>query len=585
MYIAKFLSIFFFVCLSTEGIHAAEKQENPFKKAKATIISKGFAAELKTSQIKKRPGLTQEQMNLRHQLFEQKRNAYMALRNKTNQPNVNPQNATSKALLPQNILKANNFQTKDLALSPNFLAGTLAESGFIPPDGDGYVGTKQYIVCLNGLIKSFRKNGKADGVLDLSTTSFFSSVISDIPGYFTYTSDPRIIFDKPTKRWFITMDDVSLNNVGYEFPDNKVLLAVSDGKHDGEITGDTVWSFYSFHPGTIRPQSDWFVDFGYIADSPTLGIDRHALYMGLNVFSFQIDFLTSDLFVINKEALLKEKKLKITPFRDFVNPHTGLGMFDPQGVTNFDKDAKEGFFVGADFANLSTLHMRRIIRPGSDSPSISKDITMAIPITAQPLFVPAKGSVNAIDANDNRLDQAHIRNKKLYTSQTIAVNNKGRSGGSVDRDGSRWYEFSLANPGKPELIQVGTLHDPTDTLTPLSYFFPSVMTNKHHTMILGCTVAGANAFLNAAVTYRHADDEKGFLHKVRTYTHSTTAYNVQNVTPQRWGDYSISSPDPDDESLWTCQEYCNDTNSWGVRVGRLHKKHDRDHETSHSHSK
>ncbi|HYX20376.1 MAG TPA: IPT/TIG domain-containing protein, partial [Thermoanaerobaculia bacterium] len=40
--------------------------------------------------------------------------------------------------------------------------------------------------------------------------------------------------------------------------------------------------------------------------------------------------------------------------------------------------------------------------------------------------------------------------------------------------------------------------------------------------------------------------------------------------PRRWGDYSFTSLDPaDDMTLWTIQEYCNLTDSWGVRVVQL----------------
>ena len=41
-------------------------------------------------------------------------------------------------------------------------------------------------------------------------------------------------------------------------------------------------------------------------------------------------------------------------------------------------------------------------------------------------------------------------------------------------------------------------------------------------------------------------------------------------TPQRWGDYSQTVIDPtDDMTMWTFQEYCNATNSWGVRAIEL----------------
>src|SRR5207245_9938739 len=51
---------------------------------------------------------------------------------------------------------------------------------------------------------------------------------------------------------------------------------------------------------------------------------------------------------------------------------------------------------------------------------------------------------------------------------------------------------------------------------------------------------------------------------------SSTAYNVQKVDKQRWGDFSQTVVDPaDDMTLWTIQEWCDVTNSWGVEVVQL----------------
>src|SRR5207253_5241272 len=58
------------------------------------------------------------------------------------------------------------------------------------------------------------------------------------------------------------------------------------------------------------------------------------------------------------------------------------------------------------------------------------------------------------------------------------------------------------------------------------------------------------------------------------YTASSTAYNPPgdpgSTQGRRWGDYSYTSLDPDDDmTMWAIQEYCNATNSYGVRVVKL----------------
>src|SRR5439155_7537543 len=61
----------------------------------------------------------------------------------------------------------------------NFLGATLADTLSYPPDSMGAVGPAQYIVCVNGRIRSFNKiTGVADGVLNANTDVFFQSVMT-----------------------------------------------------------------------------------------------------------------------------------------------------------------------------------------------------------------------------------------------------------------------------------------------------------------------------------------------------------------------------------------------------------------------
>src|SRR6185369_7445944 len=58
------------------------------------------------------------------------------------------------------------------------------------------------------------------------------------------------------------------------------------------------------------------------------------------------------------------------------------------------------------------------------------------------------------------------------------------------------------------------------------------------------------------------------------YTATSSSYNppsdTGSSTGRRWGDYSYTSLDPnDDMTMWTIQEYCDSENSYGVRVLQL----------------
>ncbi|HWH68357.1 MAG TPA: hypothetical protein VNT26_03190, partial [Candidatus Sulfotelmatobacter sp.] len=91
---------------------------------------------------------------------------------------------------------------------------------------------------------------------------------------------------------------------------------------------------------------------------------------------------------------------------------------------------------------------------------------------------------------------------------------------------------------------------------------------------LGFSVAGANEFINAGTASRLANDPLGALRVPTLYTASSTAYNPAGdpggSRGRRWGDYSFTSLDPgDDMTMWTIQEFCSATDTYGVRVVKL----------------
>jgi len=99
-------------------------------------------------------------------------------------------------------------------------------------------------------------------------------------------------------------------------------------------------------------------------------------------------------------------------------------------------------------------------------------------------------------------------------------------------------------------------------------------------MVLGASRAGAsavNGFASVAVAGRLRTDAAGTIQSPTLAQSSTFVYNVEfppppspPPPPQRWGDYSETVVDPnDDMTMWTFQEYTNATNSWGVRAIQL----------------
>lgn len=445
--------------------------------------------------------------------------------------------------------------------TPNFTAATLAETFSFPPDSMGVVGPQQFIIAVNGRIRSFNKStGAADGVLNVNPDVFFQSVRNGVT-----TSDPRIRYDRLSKRWFITI--ITVNQP------NRILIAVSSGP---VISTATVWKFFFFVESLVQPQGDS----NCLLDYPTLGIDANALYIGGNVFCGADEtFKGTSAFVIRKSSVLGSGPIVVTAFRNLTGSPSGSGIYTPQGVDNFDANPTYGFFIGVDNATFGTLVMRRVSNPAG-TPTMSSNIFMTVPTTAFPRLVPHKGNFNGafgfLDSVDDRLMMAQIRKGTLWATHNIGVTNQGIGSGSASRNGSRWYQINLANPLAPTLIQAGTLFQPSasNTTDQRNYWMPSLMVSGQGHTLLGCSAAGSQEFINAALAFRVAGDAHGTLRTPKLYTATTTAYNPAgdpgSSRGRRWGDYSCTSLDPqDDMTMWTIQEFCNATNSYGVRVVKV----------------
>ena len=430
--------------------------------------------------------------------------------------------------------------------SPNFTSAVFADTFFVPPDSDGAVGPTQFLTVLNGRIRSHSKfTGAADGVLNTTLNNFFNSIVNGAG-----TSDPRVKFDRFSDRWFVICINV-------QAAPNRILIAVSNSR---TLSNSTIWRFFFLDIAAVAPAGDANLFF----DFPTLGIDTNALYIGGNLFDANNFFANSTAFVIQKNSILGSGPIVATAFRNLIN---SSGPITPQGVDNFDSNPTQGFFIGN--INNSFLGMRIISNPGSTTPSISGVVIIPITGVANPLGVPSSGAANVVDSIDTRLSMSYIRNNQLWTSHNIGLNNTGTSTGTISRTGIRWYQFNITNPNAPTLTQSGTLFDSVES-NPTFYWVPSLMTSGQGHMAMGFSVAGATQFINAGTVGRLATNPLGTLGTPILYTNSSTAYNLQSGGTQRWGDYSMTSLDPQDNmSMWTIQEFCNATNSYGCQVVRL----------------
>lgn len=449
------------------------------------------------------------------------------------------------------------------------------ETGAFPPDTMGAIGPAQFFVFLNGRLRTFNKTtGVADGVINVDSDVFFASVMTPpiAPLNINFTSDPQVRYDRLSGRWILIIIDVpSANDIGDTA--NRILVAVSDAASAGVISASTVWTFYFAQQDTVGgiPSTGEFLDY------PSLGVDANALYIGGDMFDAAAGgFNNTSVFVIRKSSILSGGPIVTTAFRDLIGTD---GPFEPRGVDNYDPAAAEGYFIGASAAAFGRLILRRIGTPGA-TPTISANISITVPSTSFPRSVDHLGDTGGTNGNldglDDRLMAAHIRNGRLWTSHAISVLPTGVSSGTnaERRNAVRWYELVVPpTTGTPTVNQSGTIFDAAATrIAAREYWIPTAMVSGQGHAAFGYSTAGTPFRADAATNGRLSGDTLGTSGAPTLYTASSTAYNppADSGPPRRWGDYSFTSLDPlDDMTMWTIQQYCNGTNTYGARVVKL----------------
>ncbi|HKQ50140.1 MAG TPA: hypothetical protein VJZ71_18835 [Phycisphaerae bacterium] len=397
-------------------------------------------------------------------------------------------------------------------LSTNF-QGVIrgqANSFSYPPDTCGAVGPTQFVVTVNRNFAIFDKSF-GTSIVNMSLGSF-------LPGS---NGDPRVIYDQYSGRWFIIVSDFS----------TRIYLAVS-------TTSDANGSWFktSFVASTDG-------DTGCFPDYPTLGVDADGIYMG----SYMVG-CGMTIFAIPKAPLIAG-----SPTLGTVWAFRGLPYEQAiQPVHTFGTPAVAGQYFTSEQSSTQ-IRVRRLTNITS-TPSLTTVAAVPVPSHGFPPDVPSLGGATPLDSIDNRHMNAVYRNGSIWTAHNVEVSG---------RAAVRWYEIS---ENTMTTLQVGQVDSPT-----LNYWMPSIMVNSVGDMVLGFSGADATQYASAYYTGRRATDPTGQTAPPALLQAGVAPQNnIDQYGRNRWGDYSLCSLDPsDDTKLWTIQEYAAATDTWGTWVGRV----------------
>jgi hypothetical protein len=492
---------------------------------------------------------------------------------------------------------------EDRALPTSFIGINLQDQidggrgATVPPDTMGAIGPNYFVENINSNFAIYTRSGALVSVV--SPDTFFDP---DGPGTITVsTFDPRILYDHNSGRWFATAmdaggqgasDDGELRDGNDEPPPydpggrggdeedgeapsgeaNDIILAVSD---TSDPTGP--WHRYILPVGVPFDGT-----YHYITDFATLGVDSNGVYFGMTIIGTDNNSTT-----INDPTFAKIAATPLAPLLSASPPaFNALTVFQfsnitdmyssPQPALNYDPvgPTAPAFFVASspnDFANIA---YRRLTWSGGVA-SLSGTSVLTTPGYGNPLNAPHSGNTGSnIEVSDDRLLMAFVRNGHLWTARNVGVNAAGGSA-LVDRTGVEWLDTVISGPTL-SLNQSGRIFDPAAT-NPMFYYYPSLAVTGQGNMRIAFSGSSATTFVGSFSAGRQASDPPGSTTAPVVVKAGERSYNLTGSNRKRWGDYSFTSIDPnDDMTVWTVQEYAYtgnpanfSGNSWGTWIKTL----------------
>ncbi len=430
-------------------------------------------------------------------------------------------------------------------------------NGNFPPDPINAVGSNTVITMVN--------LSMAIWVKDTLQQSYIANLINFFPFESDFMSDPWIMYDEFSKRFFVTI--TTLNNI---------YLAVSK-KPDPRIGDD--FFFYKYHLPEI----------GLIgADYPKLACDREAVYI-----TWRDPFFVDDELRIFYSAATFDKKSLVdgTSPVDILStfykridsgPPNDIGFAEfifpvqPHVNLNCDKNSIEkvllvqarteetGMMPNTTKGNTLRIYQVKNVLDAERAEIVFTDVkvpefmtggfgffgTSTVP-QPPPLININNEPIIGLETAGGYLITGTIRDKSLWTSHDVF------SEDGQFRKLARWYEIDISkflSRNKASLVQSGDVDPGNRAQTGL---WQAINVDKHGNMGISFALAGELQYPALAYTGRLKSDPKGTVRLPLEIPISPNLYYQElDGERNRYGDYSGLVVDPEDgKTFWMFHEY------------------------------
>ncbi len=439
--------------------------------------------------------------------------------------------ANAAGSLARRLAQANGSAAT--AASPEFIGPTEQDAQAFPPDSQVAAGPLQAVVAINNILAIYNRDGSPAGSYQPLST-FFSTLVSN-----GFISDPRVIYDQADGRFILSAINVDFNN-----STANLLLAVS-------ATSDATGTWNKFAIASVGLTSDGTKD--TFPDFPTLGLSASAIYISTGQFAINLTCLQnggcsfSDTWITViglPELLAGNSTLNITTFKNVQNA-AGQAAFVIQPAVTYGAAPAE-FLAAANFSSNDNNQLDLFSITTGGTPVLTA-AELSLPVNyALPPDAAQPGSQVDILTNDFRILNAVWSNGSLWCAQNTA-----------DASGAypvaRWYQIAISDLASASLTQSGTVNGSGEA------YYPAISATAAGSALIAFTTSSPTIYASAAFTGREAADAAGAMRSFGLL-HLGADYYDHTPAPNRWGDYSGASLDPDGASFWAMAEWAGTPN-------------------------
>jgi Invasin, domain 3 len=448
-----------------------------------------------------------------------------------------PPSGVAGAISPQPEQKLSGFPVMDLQRQETLFG---ADQGVEPPDTQLAAGPTYLVEATNSSLSAWSKSGSLMTSVDLNV--FFA-----VPAPLRL-SDPRILYDAESGRWF-------LSGLAFDANNNSVIYIAASQTSDPTA----IWEIYRLSSAVAILQ-----------DQPMIGVSTDKVVISWNDFTGSSNatavFSGEETWVLQKSDLVAAATLRFQSFpqdptRFRVVPAQLLTPTATQWLTynNADCQQQPGCSAGSPtvgvLAITGTPAGNNILRTESD---LAIRATTAPPSPRQPSGTPV---VSLID--DNFLS-AVFQNGILWT----AGNDSCVPGGdSAMRSCMKLVAISTAG-ASPTVAQ-----DFDGGANGTDLYYPAVTLDSSGNLFVAFTESSPSEFPTAATRAIRAATPGTFENAI-TIEPGLGSYLFP--TPQggnRWGDYSAAATDPSNPAVvWVTAEYqasATVASNWGTATARV----------------